>query len=226
MEFTYPIAENFESVQGEGQNCGVAMTFIRLAGCNVGKPVMLDEVSLLKKEASYQEVCTSWDGTQFLCDTNYSLGFGKPRFTADQIGDLLEVQLATWVSITGGEPFIHDVARLSRRLVGARKMVHVETSGTKPIHGDFHHIVVSPKSGCLRDSLYRADEIRLLVGKTFDEQRFLEEFPEILRRKVWLSPVNNLATLDFDNVKRCLELQQKYRELRLTTQMHKIWGVR
>ncbi|MCH2543374.1 MAG: 7-carboxy-7-deazaguanine synthase QueE, partial [Candidatus Atelocyanobacterium sp. ALOHA_A2.5_9] len=35
---TYPIAETFHSIQGEGAWTGVSAFFIRLAGCNVGCP--------------------------------------------------------------------------------------------------------------------------------------------------------------------------------------------
>lgn len=228
----YPIAEIFHSIQGEGQNCGIPMSFVRLAGCNVGKPVMPD---VARKEAVYQDQCTSWDGTKFMCDTNYRMREGKMSIL--QI--LARLGAAKWVSITGGEPFVHDIYPLIESLWVAGYNVHVETSGTINIdrarvdvmvgmqnHKVDFHLVCSPKEGYEGTNVVDfCDEVRLLVDKNFSEAEFLRRFPAHLYRKLWLSPVNNLLTLDINNVKIAVELVKKYRGLRLTTQMHKVWGV-
>ena len=33
-------------------------------------------------------------------------------------------------------------------------------------------------------------------------------------------------SINFDNLKRCLDIQVKHSQVRISTQMHKIWGVR
>ena len=231
-----PVAEIFESVQGEGAQIGLATTFVRLAGCTVGKPYTPEARKALGIE-SYQERCTDWSGNSFPCDTNYRMA---KRMTVDEIVNSYEVSRARWVSITGGEPLMHNIYPLADALLEAGKRIHLETSGTimrtgmfqHPRTGlllshDFIHIAVSPKQHCLEAMLARADEIRVMVDKSFTEENFLAVFGKYLDSdKLWISPVNDLVTLNYDNLQTCLALQHKYRQLRLTTQLHKQWNLR
>lgn len=72
-EIKYPISEIFTSVQGEGVYSGVMMTFIRLAGCTVGKPYKESEklignnIDGFKQLPVYTEKCTLYDGREFPC---------------------------------------------------------------------------------------------------------------------------------------------------------------
>lgn len=222
--YKYPIAEVFESVQGEGAQAGIPMAFLRLAGCTVGKAY----TDAARKELGlegFQDRCTNWNGESFACDTNYCV---KQRLLTSEILALPEIKNAIWVSLTGGEPLMHPVADLITTLWQAKKKVHIETSGTIYLDmagTDGFHLTVSPKQGCRTEMLSLADEIRVLVDSSFDEAKFLTMFTPWLN-KIWLSPVNNLVTLDHDNVHRCLKLLQVHKQLRLTSQYHKIWSVR
>jgi hypothetical protein len=72
-----------------------------------------------------------------------------------------------------------------------------------------------------------ANEIRVMVDKDFSEENFLKVFGKYLDSgKLWISPVNDLVSLNYDNLQVCIGLQHKYRQLRLTTQLHKTWGLR
>src|SRR6266404_9631270 len=96
-EIKYPFAEFFCSPQGEGLHCGQLMNFIRTGGCTVGKPYPKEkyihgtpgENRTLESEWAkiaqlslqggpqllpiYTEMCTTYDGRTFPCDTDYRI---------------------------------------------------------------------------------------------------------------------------------------------------------
>jgi organic radical activating enzyme len=227
MDLNYPIAEIFQSLQGEGHWCGHMMTFIRFAGCNVGKPYTAAARESLGLNV-YQERCSNWDRTGFPCDTNYRMT------TRMSLTDLLEHELvkkARIVLLTGGEPLMHPVEPLIRALLADPfKRVHVETSGTKEIGSWVTEkrvwVAVSPKEHCLTASLYHADEIKVLVGPDFDAELFHNKF-SLHYLKIRLFPINGEHSIDAENTAKCIELVRASGGLMtLGTQTHKVWGVR
>lgn len=223
---TYPVAEIFPSIQGEGLWAGVPMTFIRLAGCNVGKPYTHEAQRSLAL-MPYQERCTDWSGNSFPCDTNYRKA---GNYTVDALMAREDVSSARRVCITGGEPFLHDLMPLVDALVAAKKYVHIETSGTLHIPAAIARrswIVMSPKAGYISESLTIADEVKVLVGTDFDEDKFVEAFGHLFdSNRLLISPVSDEHSLRKDTMARCMELCQKYKGIRLTLQLHKILCVR
>lgn len=251
-EKTYPISEIFTSPQGEGVYTGTLMCFIRLAGCTVGKPFAMERlVSAQAKTVPvfgdwmhntvlpiYTECCTTYDGRQFACDTDYRV---TERLTREEIA-LRVPEKVMHICITGGEPMMHNLLPLAALFLSKGVMVHIETSGTVPLDRGFddgqgNHlptwaerecwITVSPKFGVLDEMLFRANEIKLLVDKDFD----VEKLPSIMRNRslratVFVQPVNGEHTIDKDNLQRCLDLQLQHPLWRVSTQLHKIWGVR
>src|SRR5579864_2811065 len=83
----YPVAEIFQSIQGEGRWQGTPMTFIRLAGCTVGKPYSAEARKTLGLPI-YVEKCCDVFGTGFPCDTDYRV---KQRLTEGDIVRTKEV---------------------------------------------------------------------------------------------------------------------------------------
>lgn len=228
MNKTYPIAEIFTSPQGEGYWAGVLCTFVRLAGCNVGRPYTPEAREALGLQV-YQEKCTLWDGKTFPCDTNYRK---SQQMSIAEILD--EVGAVPRILLTGGEPLMHDIEPLIMEAWVKGKMVHIETSGTRLMpsmiradHGQWLWVTVSPKLLCLPEMLEVADEIRVLVGSDFHEPNFLNTYGEYIKRgKVFISAINDEHTLNMDNIKRCLALQLKHPQLRISLQSHKILEVR
>lgn len=104
-----PIVETFHSVQGEGSWMGANAFFIRLAGCDVG---------------------CSW------CDTKISWNMKRhPEIAiADLVNEAVNAKPAM-VVITGGEPLMHDLTELTRKLKAQGLRVHLETSGAHPFSG-------------------------------------------------------------------------------------------
>ena len=243
-EVKYPIAEIFTSWQGEGLWSGTRMTFIRLAGCNVGKPIPTSN-DLFKFEGKekvtekygiipiWQEECTSWDGRKFLCDTDFRV---KERLTASEIIDRVPEEISH-ICITGGEPLIHPVEHLfdvwyeRERKKDSDNLIHIETSGTK-IPRFMHSqtgiwYTISPKINCTKEMIYLANEIKLLVDENFNEKSAEELVKD---RKwntiVWLSAINGVDTLDKSNMNKCKEIAERHPTWRITQQAHKTWEVR
>jgi len=108
---TFPIVETFGPVlQGEGRMIGTPTLFVRLGYCD------------------YQ---CSW------CDTLYAVlpehvRASSTPMTATQIRDRLRELDATvpWVTLSGGNPVMHDLAELVALLHAEGRKMAVETQGT------------------------------------------------------------------------------------------------
>lgn len=72
--------------------------------------------------------------------------------------------------VTGGEPLMHDLGPLARALREAGFRTHLETSGTHPLTGEWHHICFSPKK--FKEPLPGihavAHELKVIVVNTHD----------------------------------------------------------
>lgn len=235
----YPISEVFISPQGEGRYTGTLMQFIRFAGCTVGKPfpkeMYKERYSTDTSERPlhlpiYTEQCTTYDGRTFACDTDYRV---KERKTAKDLVQWACSNDVEYVLFTGGEPLMRDLSSLIFGLKQNSFRIHVETSGTiKPNLNEpwwrlINWICVSPKKGFCDEyaDLNIAHEFKLLV----DEKFSWRDVPDSIKRKshkISFSPINDEHTINYDNVERCVRLQQEHPSARLTMQMHKLWGVR
>lgn len=239
----YPIAEMFDSWQGEGVYAGTPMFFIRLAGCTVGKPYPKERYEERYEERYstdtterplhlpiYTEKCTLYDGREFPCDTDYRV---TERLSEQDIMERIPPE--TWrVCITGGEPTMHDLEPLVM-LLSNKHRVHVETSGTtdkQPSWMDLASvwITVSPKKGLKLGMIALADEFKFLVDENFDPTKNFkldhgqETSPLALAKYVpaFLQPVNFENEVNPKNLQLCLEWQKKYRQFRVSPQMHKM----
>lgn len=240
---TYPIAEIFSSPQGEGVYSGQFQTFIRLAGCTVGKPypkkkavesfvvnvcARMGNTHWCPRECTpvvelpiYTEKCTLYDGREFPCDTDYRV---HDRLTAEDITNQIPAGVDD-VCITGGEPLMHDLRPLITYLFGIGRRIHIETSGTidKALHPDIW-VTCSPKKGVLTSMLVRANEVKILVDEDFDPERnvginYLVSLS--YKKPVFLHPVNPEKEVSAKNLQLCLDWQIKFPGFRVGPQMHK-----
>jgi 7-carboxy-7-deazaguanine synthase len=103
------VVEIFKSIDGEGIRAGFPATFIRLVGCNL--------------RCSY-------------CDTRYS--YENPEYeelTVDQIVKCVSDLHCHRITLTGGEPLIHDdVDKLITVLTDNGYEVNIETNGSVDIY--------------------------------------------------------------------------------------------
>lgn len=228
-----PISEIFSSPQGEGVWAGQMQTFIRLAGCTVGKPYDRKSLGLIAETLPiYTEQCTLYDGRKFPCDTDYRV---KERMSCFQIMEEIPKDVEH-VCITGGEPMMHNLDNLISYLLGEKKKIHIETSGT--IYGYIDYdiwVTVSPKFNPYLAMLERANEVKILVDKDFnpaapimvlyEDQVQAVSLVDIAKKKpVYLQPVNFENTVNKDNLQRCLEIQRDYPMFRVSVQLHKVIG--
>lgn len=238
----YPVSEIFTNFQGEGKYSGACMFFIRLSGCTVGKPYPKEMYESTETKTVgpglmttnalpvYTEQCHTWDGRGFPCDTDYRV---KERLNVKDIFSRMPTGVCH-VCISGGEPLIHNLNPIVSYAQDKRDaMVHIETSGTIPIGralppiGDKDKnpweediwVTVSPKLGLLPKMVQRADELKLLIDKTFDESTLTKEILE--HKLIYIQPVNNERSIRADNLKLVLELQKQHPDWRLSLQMHK-----
>lgn len=217
----YPIAETFTSIQGEGIHTGVLMTFIRFAGCNVGRaPNGTEPFPVLKGHT----VCETSTGEKFTCDTNYHV---RESLTVQDIVARVDVNT---VCFTGGEPFLQDIERLIAFLPAA-VAVHVETSGTLPIRKQDRPLWVScaPKRGFLSGNSEMVNEWKFLMPPDGDPVGFAAQVNAFLAingkgQPVSIGVMNDIAT-QRDTSMAC-EVVKLVSGARLLVQLHKLIGAR
>ncbi len=200
------------------------MTFIRLAGCSVGRPRKTENSS--EGFPDYIETCRTWDGRSFLCDTDFR---AREVLSPEQILDNVPEGVER-ICLTGGEPLNHNLEPLVKHAAERRLTVHVETSGTVELPAWAFDLIprpwvtVSPKCGVRPAVVSRANEIKLLV----DQQFSLERARALVANHplVYLQPINAEHELDRANVERCLSLLAQEPRWRMSTQLHKVWRVR
>lgn len=141
---TYPLMEHFYTLQGEGQHQGRAAYFLRLGGCDVG--------------CVWCDVKESWDAEK------------HPPATVEEMVAMVKQTPAEIVVITGGEPFMYDLAPLIQGLRQQNLKVHIETSGAYPVTGNPDWICVSPKKfkAPLSEVMPLADELKVVVYNKTD----------------------------------------------------------
>ena len=136
---TMPVMEAFYTLQGEGFHQGKAAYFIRLGGCDVG--------------CIWCDVKESWNAAS------------HPQ---KRISDLvLEARRhkGRVAVVTGGEPLMHDCTELTHQLQKAGFNVHIETSGSSPLSGEWDWICLSPKKfkAPLPEVVQAAHELKVVV---------------------------------------------------------------
>lgn len=107
------VCEIFRSIEGEGLRTGLPAVFIRLHGCNL--------------RCSYCDSMYAVEGTDY-----------KQMNVAQVLDAVKKFSGITHVTLTGGEPLIHqDVEELLRQLSGNGYRVNIETNGTVPCKWHF-----------------------------------------------------------------------------------------
>lgn len=236
-----PIAEIFTSIHGEGAYAGTPMTFIRLAGCSVGKNVGVRSANfstimpVLPSGKTAWE-CTAFDGRKFPCDTDFNV---NERLTLRQI--LNEVDENVFhVCITGGEPLIHQdkewFVEMCKKLWKKGYRIHIETSGTivpsEELMACRPYIACSPKARYIDGVVTWADEVRLMVDHHFDigaaRKILLLRSGEPAAYLAPLSMSTDTTKIDPASMKECMILLRDpiFWKCRVSIQMHKVLGVR
>lgn len=202
------LAETFKSIQGEGHLTGKPMFFIRFAGCNV-------------------RTCDLHPSNSNLCDTDWSMNAlldheDHIEQLAVQARDLMGHQ--GWVSITGGEPTdqMEPLYFLVNELRRRGLQVNIQTSGTRLIQCPWDWLTVSPKCSVAGLEQRFGNEMKLLYqGQDAGELRSWQR-----QTKFWNYYLMPLYNGHGANIAETAQAVMDNAGWELTTQDHKIWGLR
>jgi organic radical activating enzyme len=204
---TLKISEIFFSAEGEGLRQGEPAIFVRLSGCNLH--------------------C-------YFCDTKYAWKESQPipvSTILNKLERLRKIYQTDWVCLTGGEPLLQDIKPLCRWLKKAGLKIHLETNGTQPLRIQADWLTVSPKPPfytSTRDCREKATEVKLVVTRKLKlaevqkvRRDFLEKIPLILQ------PQSNQAW-SYRKAWRLFQkaIQQGVKNIKLSCQLHKIYGLK
>lgn len=223
---TFFINEIFETIQGEAHWTGAPAVFVRLQGCDVG-------CAWCDTKHTWERLPTAEISIESLLKKSDD----APSFARLSVQELV-AQIQTFhakhVVITGGEPAMYDLTALTERLVALGFRVQLETSGVYPIRVVPQvWVTLSPKlnmSGgkeVLPQAVFRANEIKLPVGKMRDYEQFCHWISQhqlnqaLANIDVWLQPLSQSLS--------ATELCQKLAILnghRVSIQVHKYLGIR
>ncbi len=150
-----PVMEIFYSIQGEGFFTGKPAIFIRLGGCDVG--------------CHWCDVKASWN------ENNH------PKMSIPEIVESIKDYPSNTIIVTGGEPLMYNLSKLTAILKQKGYQLNIETSGVYPFTGDFDWVCFSPKKFKVpHESIFaKASEIKAIIFNKSDFQ-FAESFVEKL----------------------------------------------
>ena len=139
-----PVMETFYSIQGEGFHQGRAAYFIRLGGCDVG--------------CVWCDVKESWEASK------------HPLQSIDNIVENAKAFPGRLAVITGGEPLLHPLDKLTAALHAAGFETNIETSGSSELTGFWNWICLSPKKfkAPIAAIVPKANELKVVIFNKYD----------------------------------------------------------
>lgn len=199
MDSTLPVMEHFYTIQGEGYHQGSAAYFIRLGGCDVG--------------CVWCDVKESWDATS------------HPHLTLEEIVTHVKKTSAKLVVITGGEPLMHDLSKLTTALQSNGYETNIETSGAHPLSGTWNWICFSPKKfkAPLPEIFSVANELKIVVFNKSDFE-WAEKYASLVSPhcKLYLQPEWSRAS---EITPMIIEYIKLHPQWQLSVQIHKFINV-
>lgn len=180
---SYPLMEHFYTIQGEGFNSGKPAYFLRIGGCDVG--------------CIWCDVKESWDASKHPIISNFEM--------LEQV----KKANATNVVITGGEPLMFNMDRLTELLQNNNIHTWLETSGAYSMSGQWDWVCLSPKKfkKPVNDIYQYANELKIIVYNKSDFDWALEHAEKVKEAcKLYLQPEwskeNEMMPLIIDFVKQ------------------------
>jgi 7-carboxy-7-deazaguanine synthase len=194
-----PVMESFYTLQGEGFHQGKAAYFIRLAGCDVG--------------CVWCDVKESWDRNL------------HPEQTIEQIVNDAKKNRARLAVITGGEPTMHNLDKLTKTLHHEGFLTNIETSGSHPLTGTWDWICLSPKKfkPPLPGIIEKANELKIIVFNKSDFE-WAEKYAALVSPvcKLYLQPEWDKAALITPSI---IDYIKENPQWELSLQIHKYINV-
>ncbi len=204
---TLRVSEIFGSIQGEGLHQGEPTIFIRLAGCSL--------------RCSFCDTKSAWKGGRHI----------SVQGVLEEVTRIHKAFPASWVCLTGGEPFEQEIRGLVRLLKKQKFRVQIETNGRRyiPLSADWVTISPKPPRYFYRSEFRRrAKEVKFVVTRDLDVDiiaRFRKEFPA--KTPILLQPQSNASW----SMKKGLELMysclmKNLPNVKISIQLHKILGIK
>jgi 7-carboxy-7-deazaguanine synthase len=221
---SYKVNEIFQTIQGEGVFTGMPAVFVRLQGCPVGC-AWCDTKQTWQAETQEQrlleEIIVKTQDSPTWC-----------QMTAEEIVECYREQgyTAQHVVITGGEPCIYDLIKLTEAFEQIGCRCQIETSGTSEVRvSEQTWVTVSPKIAMkgrlpvLTSAMKRANEVKHPVGTGKD----IEQLDQLLLQSevsgdtiIALQPISQKARATELCIQVCIE-----RNWRLSIQTHKYLSI-
>lgn len=200
-KFVFPIAEIFNSFQGEGVNSGSLAVFVRFAGCNLS--------------------CE-------FCDTDHSKTF---EIGYDALMEKIIAAKRPLVVFTGGEPLLYPIEDLVLALIDKDIDVNIETNGTQSAPDWLHrYISLSPKVPREECKAMRCRSLKLLypylpaiTAEDWDTFYFTGE--RYLQPIATGDPIVDQANI-METINELERLNSKGMPWRLGLQQHKLIGAK
>jgi organic radical activating enzyme len=207
QQHTLKITEIFPSIQGEGLRQGEATIFIRLSGCNLR--------------------CS-------FCDTKYAWEKGQQYSVAQVLEEVRKIRKsfpAQWLCLTGGEPLLQDIDALTKALKREGLKIQVETNATiyRTLPVDWYSISPKPERYDYRSEFRdKAKEVKIIVTKNLDLEairRLRKRLPDNI--PILLQPQSSRKwslNLGMKLIRQAVKAG--FHNIRLSAQLHKIFGAR
>ena len=160
-----PVMEHFYTIQGEGFNTGKPAYFIRIGGCDVG--------------CIWCDVKESWDASK------------HPVVSNVEMLEFVKKTNATNVVITGGEPLMYNMDKLTTHLQKNNLHTWLETSGAYPLSGNWDWVCLSPKKfkKPVNDIYLYANELKIIVYHKSDLNWAMEHAKKVTQNcKLYIQP--------------------------------------
>jgi 7-carboxy-7-deazaguanine synthase len=195
-----PVMEAFYTIQGEGYYQGHAAYFVRLGGCDVG--------------CVWCDVKESWDAD------------AHPQLDIENIVTEADSYEAKLVVITGGEPLMHNLEKLTNSFKNKNFQTNIETSGSHPLSGTWDWICLSPKKfkEPLIEVCQAAHELKIIIFNKSDFE-WAEKYAALVgpHCKLFLQPEWSKVDSNIDSIVSYIQQNPKWQ---LSMQLHKYIGVR
>ena len=190
-----PVKETFLSIQGEGYYAGQSAYFVRTQGCDIG--------------CHWCDEPKSWALTSQI------------NLTSSDLLALIKLVNTKIVIFTGGEPLMHNLSEETEKLVKSGYKLHLETSGSYPLTGEWDWITLSPKKikPPLNEIYARASELKIVIYNNHDLKWALEQAKKVPEScLLYLQPEWSRRNIMQPVI---LDFIQKNTRWNLSLQMHK-----
>lgn len=209
----YAVHEAFLTLQGEGTHAGRRAVFVRFAGCNVWSGQEDD-----RERDTAKGCCAAW------CDTTFT-GVNGSRGGRYYAPELAALAAELWgdrgqavIVCTGGEPSLQLDDDLVRAFHATGARVHVETNGSHllPLEVDWRTLSPKPPMPVVAQ---RYDELKVIYPAGFNPADF-EHFSPVR----FVQPLDNINRKG--NAEKCIQFVLDHPGWSLSTQTHKVLGLR